>query len=330
MSPRPSNPLPAARLVPVLLAVVPAAMAYPWQSPREQWVLGVAVAVAIVLLAWWRGQFVTTIVRRRVAMIRRNHGGHRAPGSGLDVRTTALLRITGPESGPDVLPLPLIAGYLDRYGIHAYALRVTSEDTESDTGPQRRTWIGLTVSAVDNLAALRARAPRIPLCQTAEVAVRRLADHLRETGWTAGLVGPDDLPRFRRGRETFSAVRDGSDDYVAAYRVKADAALPETLAAIASYPARERWTVLEIADDGAGRRTVAVGCALRTGTAPKGGAAGPPAGLHPHTGSHGAALTALHPLSTQRLDGHSALPADLLARLRWPSAAAQNSATALR
>jgi type VII secretion protein EccE len=256
--------------------------------------------------------------------MRRNRGGRPARGSGIDVRTTALLRITAPETEPDLLPLPLIARYLDRYGIHAYALRVTSRDAESDTDPRRQTWIGLTVSAADNLAALRARSPRIPLHETAEVAVRRLADHLREIGWAASLVGPDDLPQFRHPREKWRGIRGGSDDYVAAYRVKVDAALPETLAAIESYPARERWTALEIADDGAGQ-TVALGCALRTATAPERGGTGPLAGLTPHSGDHWPALTGLHPLSTQRLDGHSALPADLLARLRWPSTAHQQS-----
>ena len=323
MRPHQSKYLPTGRLTMVLFALVAAAMAYPWQSVRERWVLGIAVAVVIVLLAWWRGLFVTTTLRRRVAVMRRNHGGRPARGSGIDVRTTALLRITAPETEPDVLPLPLIARYLDRYGIHAYALRVTSRDAESES--ERQTWIGLTVSAVDNLAALRARAPRIPLHETTEVAVRRLADHLRETGWAASVVEPDDLPRLGHGRETWRRVRVGSDDYVAAYRVKVDADLPETLAAIESYPARERWTVLEIADDGAGQ-TVAVGCALRTATAPKGG--GPLAGLTPHSGNHWPALTALHPLSTRRLDGHSALPAGLLARLRWPSTARRQAGSA--
>jgi len=298
----------------VLLAVVPAAMAFPWHAPRERWVLGVAVAAVIVLLARWRGLFVTTALRRRMAMAYRNRRGHPAHGSGIDVRTTALLRITAPQNQPDLLPLPLIARYLDRYGIHAYALRVTSRAAESAS--ERQTWIGLTLSAVDNLAALQARGPRIPLHETAEVAVRRLADHLRETGWTAVLVGPDDLPWFRQGREFWSGIRAGSDDYWAAYRVSVDAGLPETLSAIESYPARATWTALEIADDGAGP-TVAVGCAFRTATAPYGGSA-PLAGLTPHSGNHGPALRALHPLSARRLNGHSALPADLLKRLSWP------------
>ncbi|MGH3969395.1 MAG: type VII secretion protein EccE, partial [Mycobacterium sp.] len=161
MRPHQSILLPFGRVMVVLLAVVAVAMAYPWQSARERWVLGIAVAVVVVLLARWRGLFVTTILRRWVATIRRNRGRLGARESGIDVRTTALLRITPPETEPDLLPLPLLAHYLDRYGIYADALRVISRDAESES--RRQTWIGLTVSAADNLTALRARAPRIPL-----------------------------------------------------------------------------------------------------------------------------------------------------------------------
>ncbi|KAA8969631.1 type VII secretion protein EccE [Mycobacterium sp.] len=317
--------LPTGRATLVLLAVVPAAMAHPWHSPRERWVLGIAIAAVVVSLARWRGLFATTILRRRIAMVFRNRRGRPAHGSGMDVRTTALLRITPADNQPDLLPLPLIARYLDRYGIHAYALRVTSHDT--DSASQRQTWIGITLSAVDNLVALRARAPRLPLHETAEVAARRLADHLRETGWTTVLVGPDEVPPLAQGRESWRGIRAGSDDYWAAYQVGVDAGLPETLSAIEAYPARARWTVLEIADDGAGP-TLAVGCAFRTATAATAESA-PLAGLSPHSGNHGPALTALHPGSARRLDGHRAFPVDLLARLRWASTARQPHSVAV-
>jgi hypothetical protein len=32
-----------------LLAVVPALLAYPWRTPRDYWLLGIAAAVVIVL-----------------------------------------------------------------------------------------------------------------------------------------------------------------------------------------------------------------------------------------------------------------------------------------
>lgn len=314
------------RLTLALLAAVAAGVAYPWHSPRERWVLGIAVAVVILLLAWWRGMFVTTMLRRRIAMMRPAGRRQAARRRGIDVRATALLRVTPPVAAADQLPLPMITQYLDRYGVRADAIRVTSRDTGSDAGaPHRETWIGLTISAADNLAALQARSSSIPLHQTAEVAARRLADHLREAGWTASVVETEDLPAVfaRSARETWRGIREGTADYVAAYQVKPDAALPDLLAVIRSYPARETWTALEIADAGGGQ-TVAVACAFRTNTRPAGGP--PISGLAPQSGNQRAALTALEPGSTERLSGHAALPAGLLAQLRWPSGSQQHAA----
>ena len=313
---------PTGRITLVLLAVVAAVIAFPWQSARERWVLGVAVAVVIVLLARWRGLPLTTVLRRRLAILRPNRGARLTDGSVTDVRTTALLRVTPPEADPDVLPLPLIAGYAERYGLRADAIRVTSRDSASETGTrERETWIGLTLSAADNLAALQARSPQIPLHETAEVAARRLADHLRESAWTDTLAVPDDIPTPypRSARETWAGIRQGSTDYVAAYGVKVDAALPNTLAAIWSYPVHEVWTALEVAGTG-DDQTLAVATALRTDASP--GASGPLPGLTSQSGNQRAALTALDPLSNQRLDGHVALPdALLLEGLRWSSTA---------
>lgn len=309
----------AGRLSLALLAAVAAAMAYPWQSAREHWVLGVAVVVVILLLGWWRGLHFTTIVRRQLAMMRR--GPQRAHGWRPQVQTTELLRVTPPATGSDALPLPVIARYLNSYGIGAHAVRVTSRDTVADNGTrQRQTWIGLTIKAADNLAALQARSPQIPLDKTAEVAARRLADELRESGWTAVLTDPYHVPRVfaPSSRETWRGVWEGDAGYVAAYQVAVNADLPETLAAIQSHSSRERWTALEIA--GAGEhRTVAVACALRSRDVPAKTA--PVAGLRPQRGHHRAALLALDSLSAQRLDGHTELPDGLLERLRWPAGA---------
>ncbi|EUA91600.1 ESX-3 secretion system EccE3 domain protein [Mycobacterium ulcerans str. Harvey] len=51
--------------------MVPAVMAYPWHSRRDYWLIGIAAFVVIVLFAWWRGLYLTTILHRRVAMMRR-------------------------------------------------------------------------------------------------------------------------------------------------------------------------------------------------------------------------------------------------------------------
>jgi type VII secretion protein EccE len=290
-------------------------MAYPWRSTRDHWALGAAAALLFVLFAWWHGLHFTTILRRRLAIMRRTGGFVPEPRSA--TKTTALLRLGPPVGDSDVFPLPLIVRYLDRYGIRADKIRITSRDNASDAS-RRETWIGLTVSAADNLAALRARSSRIPLHETAEVAARRLADHLREIGWEASSVAPDDVPRLpaANARETWRGVQRGASDYVAAYQVRVDDRLPEILDAIRSHPARETCTALEIAGDET-HNTVAAACAFLTDTPPAGAA--PLAGLTPQRGNHRPALAALDLLSTQRLDGHTDEPAGLLARLAWPT-----------
>ena len=117
------------RITLALLAVVPAVMAYPWRTPRDYWLLGIAAAVVIVLFGWWGGLHFTTILRRRLAMIGR---GNAVPASTSDTAATALIRLGAPEDDSDVLPLPLIASYLDRYGVRADKIRITSRDNASD------------------------------------------------------------------------------------------------------------------------------------------------------------------------------------------------------
>lgn len=309
------------RIALVLLAVVPAAMAYPWPTARDRWVLGVGVAVAILLLSWWQGLHLTTIVRRRLAISRSHRGTHTDRRAVSGARATAALRITASTAG-DALPLSMIAGYLNRYGLQADAVRITSRGTNPQGGAAAfETWIGLTYSAAPNLAALQARSPEIPLQRTADIAVRRLADHLREIGWDTALVADGEIPSLidAGARETWRSVVGSSGDHVAAYQVAIDAALADTLSRIRASNAEEAWTALEFTDDG-GQLTIAAGCALRTGAAP--GAAAPLVGLVPEQGNHRGALLGLHPLSGSRLDGRAALSDDDLARLRWPITAA--------
>lgn len=306
------------RITLALLAVVPAIMAYPWRSSRDQWVLGAAGAIVLVLLSWWRGQHVTTLLGRRLGLARRRRGVE--PRTGDPTRTTALLRIEPLAAEAETLPLPLIGQYLARYGIRADAVRVTSRDDGSGV---RGTWIGLTVSAVDNLAALRARSARIPLPETVQVAARRLADHLREVGWAASVIGPEAVPQLftEAARESWRGLVEEGGNYVAAYGISpaylTEEALPDTLAEIWSYPAQETWTALELAGDGSGR-TLAAACAFRTVGQPE--AAPPLAGLTSQGGNHRPALAALDPVSTQRLDGHTRVAAEMLAALDWPAA----------
>ena len=309
------------RITLALLAVVPAVMAYPWRSPRDYWLLGIAAAVVIVLFGCWRGLYFTTVLRRRLAIMGR--GERTAPESASATVTTALLRAGASDGG--VLPLPLIARYLDRYGIRADKIRITNRDNASDAA-RRETWIGLTISATDNLAALRGRSARIPLHETAQVAARRLADHLRELGWEATIVAPDDVPRLLTANscERWSGVQRGASDYLAAYQIEVDGRLAEILEAVRAYPARETCTALELAGDGT-HNTVAAACAFLTDTPPERAAS--LAGLTPQRGNHRPALAALDLLSTKRLDGHSDAPVDMLAELDWPTLAGEAPVT---
>lgn len=298
-----------ARLTLVLLAAVPAVMAAPWQTVRERWVLGVAIAIAVVLLSWWQGLHLTTLLRRRAAMLR---GGRPVASTGTDVRAAAALRIT-PPADSDPVPMALLAEFLDRYGIRADTIRVTSLDRAGE----RQTWIALTLSAAANLAALQARSSSIPLAETVEVAARRLADQLRELGWEVTTAGAEDIPQLvgEATHETWNAVRDGAG-YLSAYRVNPDDALPQVLSSIEAQRSGQRWTAVELAQGAAGR-TVAAACALRTDQPP----GAPPAGLIPQRGIQRAALRALHPLSTERLEGHAAVSDEVVSGLRWSSAA---------
>jgi type VII secretion protein EccE len=284
-----------ARIALAALFIVPAVMAYPWRSAADRWLLGTAVLAVLVLFAWWRGSFVTTIIGRRLAMWRRwghsprklgplplageNHtaGTHQSSV----YTTTVLLRVDGSNQEP---PLALIAGYLDRYGIRCDKIRVTSRDLDG----LRTTWISLTLRAVDNLTALRARSARIPLRETTDVVGRRLADHLRETGWNVTPVDAADAPVRRDAKETWRGLRDSSG-YVAAYRVDGD------LADVRALPSSEIWTALEMTGTADDLRTAAA-CAIRTHDKPEA-----IAGATPLNGRHRPALDALSPMSVERL-----------------------------
>lgn len=312
------------RIALVLFAAVAATAAYPWHSTRERWVLGIGVAVVAALLVRWRGLPLTTLLRRRVALNRGRHGERRIRRTVTDARVTALLSIAAPHEDTDALPLPLIARYLDRYGLRADTIRVTSRDVGDHGGVRERaTWIGLTFSAVDNLAALQARSPDIPLDKTAAIVARRLADHLRESGWAASAVEPGDIPRLDAAgsRETWHGIVQESGDHLAAYRLTPGHDLPDLLAKVWSYPAPETWTALEVAGSG-DDQTLAFAAAFRTGAQPVGL---PLRGLSPQPGNQRASLAGLHPSSAQRLDGHAVVAPDWLSRLRWPSSNVRRS-----
>lgn len=283
-----------ARLALASVFIVAGVLARPWQTDTERWVLGVSIAAVVLLLAWWGGLFLTTRLGRYLALWRRNLS-KKEPADQPDVETV-VLRV----DPADPAQLPVAVSYLDRYGIRCDKVRVTHRDA----GGSRRSWISLTVAAVDNLDALRARSSRIPLRDTTEIVGRRLRDHLREQGWTVTLVDGVDSPLPDPGKESWRGVKDDSG-FAAAYRVKVSDKLEAVLAEVAALPAQETWTALEFTGSPA-QPQLTVGAAIRTQDRPAGKA--PVAGLTPVRGRHRPALAALNPLSEQRLEG---VPAEL-------------------
>ncbi|OBF89211.1 type VII secretion protein EccE [Mycobacterium sp. 852002-51152_SCH6134967] len=287
------------------LAVVLAAMAYPWETTPDWWIFGIAVTVVVVVFAWWRGQFVTNMIGRRLAVFRRNHS---KPKPQSPKQATVVLRVDDP-SGFGV-PLPLVAGYVERFGVRSEKVRVTNRDSNG----VRTTWISLTLDAESNLVALQARSPELPLRETAEIAGRRLADHLREAGLDAAPVDDAVTPLIGKGREKWRGVRD-EGGFVSAYGIPVDERLGERLDEVWSQSS-ETWTAVEFSGSAA-HLTVAAVCAFRTPDPVRGV---PVSGLTPHRGVQGPLLTALDPKAVGRLDVPAKpVAVDLLARIDWPA-----------
>ena len=279
------------RMTLALLVAVPAAMAYPWSTTTGRWVLGVAIAVVLVLLAFWRGCHLTTIGWRRLALLRARPAtaGHPpVTHSVADARTTVALRVLDEDT--DDLPAELIADYLDRYGVRCESIRITRR-----RGPAgNATWVSLTVSAAANLAALQARSAELPLRETAEVVLRRLADQLREAGWQVSTAQPVVVPDLLgpQARQRWRAVADADQGFVAAYTVNDATAV---LAELRALPSDEVWTVVEFTG---GTTEPATACAIRSDELP----GSPPLPfLRPQNGLQRDALDALHPLSGRPL-----------------------------
>jgi len=263
------------------LFIVPAAMAYRWPSTADRWLLGGAVVAVLVLFAGWRGLFFTTMVWRRLAIWSRRYrtdGLHHSP---VDY-STVVLRIDPSE--PVALPLRLIAGYLDRYGIRCDKIRVTSRDLDG----LRTTWISLTLRAVDNLTALRARSARIPLRETTDVIGRRDRRSSPRDG--------REHHSSRRGRCPRATRREGDLARPSRFvRLRRRLSRRRRFAEVRALPSSEIWTALEMTGTADDLRTAAA-CAIRTHDKPEA-----PAGATPMNGRHRPALDALSPMSVERL-----------------------------
>ncbi|MUL76245.1 type VII secretion protein EccE [Mycolicibacterium sp. CBMA 226] len=297
-----------ARLTLALLAIIPAATTYPWHTAPQKWILGIAVGVVLLVFAWWRGMFLTTMVVRRVAVWRRNRRGAAKPAA--DQVTVVLEADEFPYDA-----LPLVASHVDRYGIRCDSVRVTERRLDG----ARRTWVSVTVAAASNLAALQARSTDLPLADVTEKVTRRLADQLREAGVPVTVTDAAPTPRSDGSRETWRAVRD-EDGYLTAYGLPADERLPECLATLSS--TTELWTVVEFAPGA----TLSAACAVRTADA---SAAAAVAGLAREPGRQGPLLAAMSPASAGGLGTRAGvLTAGLLAQLSGLGAGAATAVEA--
>lgn len=309
------------RLTLVATLVAGSALAFYRQDPAVRPVAIAAAALALLLIVWWRGTFVTDILGRAVKMLTRRLTG-RGPAevpeiarAGVDARTSVVLEVDTPESG-EKLPVDLLARYLDRYGISCSSIRVTDLAVDGHRG---KTWVTLTLSAADNLTALQARSPRIPLRDTAKNLARRLADHLRELGWQVRTADDPQRPVHSIVTEGWRGVHD-DHGYLAAYRASIDHGLAETLRAVRNAPQAERWTALELTGT-PDAPALTVVCALRTGEKPTVG--GPFGGLAPCWGEHLRVLQTLDPLSTEVFGGATGVSARYLDELAQHSGASQ-------
>ncbi|MEU9807939.1 type VII secretion protein EccE [Mycobacterium sp. NPDC050853] len=289
------------RLTLVATLVAAGAFALYRRDPADRWIAITAGVLALVLLVWWRGTFLTEMLGRWTKMLTRRLSRRTPAGiaqivpSGVDARTTVALELKAPASGEDV-PVGLLAGYLDRYGVRCSSIRVTTADID---GVEGKIWVSLTLSAAENLAALQARSSRVPLRETADTVGRRLSDHLRELGWQVSAAENPNAPLPAQVKEGSRAVTD-DHGYLAAYRATVNGDLTQTLASVWSAPLSERWTALELTGTVDAPQLTVV-CALRTEEKPA--AHAPLAGLMPCWGEHLRILQILDPLSSATFGG---------------------------
>ena len=262
------------RLTLALLFVIPAAMAYPWQSTADRWLLGVAVAALIILFAWWRGLF-----------SRRSRSPARAAGPqpqaearpGRPTYTTVLLRVEHPREPESA------AGAGRRLpGSLRHPLRQGARH-EPGYGGTRTTWIGLTLGAADNLAALQGAVAANPVAGHRRLSPGGWRTISARSGWsvtivdTAGLCHTDP-----QAKETWRGVPDGPG-YLAAYRIAVDDQLTEPSLRCWVTARQEiwtRWNSPATATD----PDVAAACAFRTASGRARRARWP--GLTPERGLH--------------------------------------------
>lgn len=354
-----------------------AALLPPGRTP-QWWHYLIGVALIVAFLGSWHGTHLSTTVRRwaplalynnrqrkRGTQNRRRRGDVEdtpppAPRSDtLQARIIIHLRphphgLTTPEDTADQLPWEFVTSWLNRYGVRADELTITSitrtpppSGLRTDSAPlltnrtpqHRETWLTYTLRADQNVGVLTAHrttmgtpagegtesedeAQRAPQrAALADTTARRLLAELRERGWLATIDDKEPIPQFVPAaatvrRETWTAT-EHNDGFRALYAVE-PGALESVLQALPSLGTKALWVSVTIASRGNQPTTVAACVGTLTGTKPS---RNPLPGLE---GFHGLHRQVAPKLSATGLDYD--LPTtqvDLadLAGLRWPTSA---------
>ncbi|OKH76732.1 hypothetical protein EB73_02230 [Mycobacterium sp. SWH-M3] len=340
------------------------------------WHYLIGVVVIVAFLGSWHGQHVSTTVRRWVPLSRynrRQRARSAAPrrrraaevsapvapprSTPLQARIVIHLRphphgLVTPADTADQMPWQFVTSWLDRYGVRADELTVTSiTRTPPPSGlrtdaasllstrtPQHRdTWLTYTLRADQNVGALTARQTTMGTAvrgasddvdgvpqraALADTTARRLVAELLERGWLATLVDDDEpLPQFVSPaatvrRETWTAT-EYSDGFRAVYAVE-EGELENVLQALPALSTKALWVSMTVASRGNQPTTVSACVGTLTATQP---GRNPLPGL---AGFHGVHREVIPALTVTGLD-HALPVAQVnlsdLASLRWPTSA---------
>lgn len=331
------------------------ALLVPPGHQAQWWHLAPALAITAAFLGSWHGQSLSTIARRSAPMAlrnrryrrqpasaaHRNHGLHRTPDPqpaaqpGDDDAATIVIHLqphpyelSVPDDSRDQLPWELVISWLDRYGIRADALTVTSVNTtpaasslRSDhssllsaaTPQNRHTWISYTLRADANLTAISAgrvqrgarrsssgthasgddtESYRTAIAELAAITARRLVAEFTEQGWLASDVTQAQLPRFAATalpvRRECWTGAEYADGFRAVYQIEPHA-LGAALDALTHLHTKSSWVCVTLRQHGFQPLTIEAAAALLTTARPSRRVV---AGMH---GMHG-----LHARSAKR------------------------------
>ena len=359
-----------------------AALLPPGRQP-QWWHYAIGVALILAFLGSWHGQHVSTALRRRTPMSfynrrqrtrRTQPGRSRRDAPSADAQTPPAVRrsqaleaqvvihlrphphaLTTPGDTVDQLPWEFVTSWLNRYGVRADSLTITSltrtpppSGLRSDSAAlltgratqHRDTWLTYTLRAVNNVGALTARQTTMgspaagdhldddgppPRAALADTVARRLVAELRERGWIATLIDETDpLPQFVPAaaavrQETWTGT-EHTDGFRAIYAVE-PGRLVDVLEGLPSLATKATWVTVTVRAQGRQAATLDASVGTLTSAKP---ARNPLPGLDGFHGLHRKVAQALSVAGLDRDDFDlptTAVAWDSLTQLRWPTSA---------